>query len=302
MTKCVFVIRSDSPYDDKPEIHYQFPAQYLGRAAPSEGDWILYYEPVKAGARGYHAAAKVERIVPDPTKAKHFLALIEPGSYVTFERDVPFRVGGELVERGVLNDQGAISGRAQSAVRPISDEDFNRIVGIGLPDQPEILPRTGSIVVEDQVAFDVPRDRTLVLSSRAIRDRAFRKRVLEAYDGRCALTGLKLINGGGRAEAEAAHIKSVEAHGPDIITNGIALSGTVHWMFDRGLISLTDDLEILLSSKINDRDAVNNLLNNSGRARLPENPAWRPHPRYLGWHRERFEGKTPPLPIPTSIR
>jgi putative restriction endonuclease len=286
MTRGVFVIRSDSPYDDQPEIHYQFPAQYLSRASQFVGDWILYYEPIRGGARGYHAAAKVRQIVPDPSRAAHYLALIEPGDYLTFERDVPFRMSGQLVERGVLNDQGQISGRAQSAVRPISDEDFNRILAIGLPDEPELLPRSGALVAEDQTPFDAPRNRALVLNSRAIRDRAFRKRVLEAYDCRCALTGFKIINGGGRVEAEAAHIKSVEANGPDIITNGIALSGTVHWMFDRGLISLTDNLEILLSGKINDVEGVRKIINPSGRASLPANPAWRPHPRYLSWHRE----------------
>ena len=286
MSQGVFVIRSDSPYDDQPEVHYQFPAQYLSRASQFVGDWILYYEPIKGGARGYFAAAKVEQIVPDPTRSAHFLALIEPGSYLTFEQDVPFRVQGELVERGVLNNQGGISGRAQSAVRPISSDDFNRIVAIGVPDEPDLLPRSGAFLAEEHAPFEAPRDRALVLSSRAIRDRAFRKRVLEAYDCRCALTGLKFINGGGRAEAEAAHIRSVEANGPDIITNGIALSGTVHWMFDRGLISLSDDLEILLSSKINDIDGVRKIINPDGAARLPKNEAWRPHPRYLNWHRE----------------
>lgn len=284
--KGVFVIRSDSPYDDWPEVQYQFPAQYLSRASQFVGDWILYYEPVKAGARGYHAAAQVQQIVPDPTRAAHYLALIEPGSYATFAEDVPFRIDGELVERGVLNKEGRISGRAQSAVRPISSEDFNRIVSVGLPDEAQLLPRAGSFVAEEQAPYEIERDRALLLSSRALRDRAFRKRVLEAYDCRCALTGFRFINGGGRAEAEAAHIKSVEANGPDIITNGIALSGTVHWMFDRGLISLSDNLEILLSRKINDIEGVRKIINSDGFAHLPKHAEWRPHPRYLSWHRE----------------
>src|SRR5438067_180145 len=290
MTKGVFVIRSDSPYDDQPEVHYQFPAQYPTRAAQFAGDWVLYYEPVKAGVRGYHAAAKVQQVAPDPTRPQHYLALIEPGTYLTFEQDVPFRVAGELVERGILNDQGVISGRAQAAVRPISSEDFNRIVALGLPDEPDILPRSGAFLAEDQSPYELERDRVPMLGSRAVRDRAFRMRVLEAYDCRCALTGLRFINGGGRAEAEAAHIKSVEANGPDIVTNGIALSGTVHWMFDRGLVSLSDDLEILISRKINDIDGVRKLINPDGVARLPTNHAWRPHPRYLSWHREQCFG------------
>src|SRR5439155_8351352 len=163
------------PYDDQPEVHYQFPAQYLSRAAQFVGDWILYYEPVKGGARGYHAAAKIEQIAPDPTLNAHFLAVIEPGTYLTFENDVPFRVDGQLVERGVLNERGDISGRAQSAVRPISNEDFNRIVGLALPDEPELLPRAGTFFAEEQAPYEAERDRTLVLSSRAVRDRAFRK-------------------------------------------------------------------------------------------------------------------------------
>lgn len=294
MARGVFLIRSDAPYDDQPEIHYQFPSQYLSRASRFVGDWIIYYEPVKAGPRGYHAAAMIQKIVPDPTKPAHFLALVEPGSYATFERDVPFRLNGELVERGVLNDAGAISGRAQSAVRPISNIDFNWIVSLGMPDESELLPRTGAFVAEEQAPFE--QDRAIVLTSRKARDRAFRTRVLEAYDCRCALTGLKFINGGGRPEAQAAHIKSVEAKGPDIVTNGIALSGTVHWMFDRGLISLSDDLGILLSSKINDIDGVRKIINSNGRAHFAENPAWRPHPRYLSWHREKcFE--RPEIPV-----
>lgn len=285
MAKGVFLIRADSIYDDRPEERYQFPSQYLSRASQLVDDWIVYFEPVKAGRRGYHAVAKVSRITPDPTGTGMYLALIEPGSYLPLELEVPFRVEGEVVERGVLNEQSKISGRAQSAVRPLSDSDFNRIVALGIPET-EILPLTSTGVAEEQAPFDVPRDRELMLTSRVIRDRVFRTKILEAYDCRCALTGLKFINGGGRAEAQAAHIKSVEAHGPDIVTNGLALSGTVHWMFDRGLVSLTDDLGILLSSRINDIEGVRKIINPSGRAHLPKHTDWRPHPRYLAWHRE----------------
>ena len=135
-------------------------------------------------------------------------------------------------------------------------------------------------------AMDAERERVAFYSSRIIRDRVFRKIVLDAYDCRCAITGHRFINGGGRAEVQAAHIKPVEANGPDIITNGIALSGTAHWMFDRGLISLSDDLEVLVSRQVNDVESVWGLVNKSRRATVPGNPAHRPHPSYLAWHRE----------------
>ncbi len=97
---------------------------------------------------------------------------------------------------------------------------------------------------------------------------------------------MRLINGGGRAETEAAHIMSVEAGGPDTVANGIALSGTVHWMFDRGLIALSDGGDILLSAKINDVASVEKLIYPDRQARLPAHANLRPHSRYLAWHRE----------------
>ncbi len=131
-----------------------------------------------------------------------------------------------------------------------------------------------------------PVERATALVSRTVRDRQFRKRVLDAYEDRCALTGMKLINGGGRVETQAAHIMGVEHKGPDRVENGIALSGTVHWMFDRGLIALSDAGDILLSRKINNVDGVTKLLHPDRRARLPAREALRPHPRFLAWRRE----------------
>lgn len=297
MARGVFLHREDSGYDDHPEIRYQFPKQYLSRASQFVGDWIIYYEPRRGPTgKGYFSVARVERIIPDPSAHGMYLALIEPNSYLPFERPVPFSGPEGVVERGVLNELGNISGRAQAAVRPVSLEDFNRILDLGIPDELPLLPRAGSpaeapfgsVVREEQAPFglDVERERVAAYSSRLLRDRVFRRIVLDAYDSRCAITGLKFINGGGRAEVEAAHIKPVEHHGPDIITNGIALSGTAHWMFDRGLISLSDDLEVLVSRQVNDVEGVWSLVNKSRRAAVPGNPAHRPHPSYLAWHRE----------------
>ncbi|KQW78472.1 hypothetical protein ASE32_34550 [Ensifer sp. Root231] len=55
------------------------------------------------------------------------LALIEPGSYLDFINQVQFSGTEGEVESGVLNEEGRISGKAQSAVRPIWSADFNRI-------------------------------------------------------------------------------------------------------------------------------------------------------------------------------
>ena len=294
MTFCVFMHRSDSIYDDSPTEQYQFPKQYLSRAEGSVGDWIVYLEPTKvAETRGYFAIARVQQIISDPKAPGMYLALIEPGSYLDFARPVPFSDEDGPVEQGLLNESGKLSGRAQSAVRPISPQDFQRIIERGLDDSEPLLPRADAPLSLQGLAenpapfvFEQQRERIQLLTSRPIRDRMFRKLVLRAYNERCAITGFKLINGGGRAEVEAAHIRPVEANGPDVVHNGLALSGTAHWMFDRGLISLGDDLEILISRQINDMDRVRNFINSSGFAFSPERSSDRPHPRYLDWHRQ----------------
>ena len=290
----VFLHRTDSIYDDVPSERYQFPKQYLSRARECEGDWIVYLEPSKVrDTKGYFAVAKVQEIVRDPSQPEMYLAIIEPGTYLDFGDPVPFRVNNEVIERGVLNDKGNISGRAQAALRTLSDADFSSIIKLGLGTEDGFLPRTGDSLEVPGFAdrlelFDhVPvRERVDQITNRVIRDRNFRKSVVTAYGERCAITGLRLINGRGRAEVEAAHIRPVEHNGPDIVSNGIALSGTAHWMFDRGLVGLADDLTVLISRQANDPDAVSAMINPTGKLIAPKRAVNRPRLEFVAWHRE----------------
>jgi putative restriction endonuclease len=195
-------------------------------------------------------------------------------------------VNGEPVERDLAN--------AQASVRPLSHSDFARIISLGLPDE-DFLPRSDDDILDDnrvrehQMPFEVERPIVESLVSKPFRDRAFRRAIMQAYDGRCAVTGWKLVNGGGRLEAQAAHIRPVEHGGPDSVRNGLALSGTAHWMFDRGLIGFRDDLDIIVHRKVNDREGVEAIINSTGKLKAPEIESYRPHPKFLSWHRE-FHG------------
>ncbi|UIP05576.1 HNH endonuclease [Erythrobacter sp. SDW2] len=284
MTFGVFMHKDGSIYDDIPEAHYQFPKIYLSRAQQMVGDWVVYREPVKLPqSKGFFAVAKVEKIIPDPVEPDRYRALIEEGSFLPFEPTVPHMVDGQPVERDLAN--------AQAAVRPLSNSDFRRIISLGLPED-DTLPRIGELEtpnrVQDnpQMPFEIERPIVQTLLNRPFRDRAFRRAVLYAYDGRCAVTGWKLVNGGGRLEAEAAHIRPVEHGGPDSLRNGLALSGTAHWMFDRGLIGLTDSLDIMVSRQVNDPSSVEAIINPTRKAIVPTRESERPHPQFLAWHRE----------------
>jgi putative restriction endonuclease len=126
--------------------------------------------------------------------------------------------------------------------------------------------------------------------ARPFRDAAFATAVKAAYDNTCAITGLKILNGGGRPEVQAAHIRPVASLGPDSVRNGLALSGTLHWMFDRGLISLDADNAVLMAR---DRvpEEVQHLIGPDRNLRPPARPEFHPHPQFLEYHREHvFKG------------
>jgi putative restriction endonuclease len=62
-------------------------------------------------------------------------------------------------------------------------------------------------------------------------------------------------------------------------------SGTMHWMFDRGLISIDDDYKVLTAGRAVP-DTVKRLIDPEGRLRLPSRPEDRPHPQFLRYHRD----------------
>ena len=97
------------------------------------------------------------------------------------------------------------------------------------------------------------RQKIVASISRYSRDANFRKKVLSAYDNRCAVTRaqLKLV--------DAAHILPVPSEeSSDHVTNGIALSPTIHRAFDNGLIYVDERYVMRLNEeKVGELKAVN---------------------------------------------
>jgi putative restriction endonuclease len=301
VANAIFTTQAAPAYDDIPEVKYHFPKRYLGRVEQTVGDWIIYYEPRRAdgmesnrdGRQVYYAMARVLRIEQDATRGDHYYAYV--ADYVEFPEPVSFRLDGRLLESSVRNADGSVNpGSFINAIRLLQRQEFEMIRRLGMLPTLEdssatgMPPMTDLAVAETQTDYAGPRDDMLV--SRPVRDAAFSRVVRRAYDRTCAMTGLKLINGGGRCEIEAAHIKPVEDDGPDSPRNGIALSRTVHWLFDRGFLSIADDGAILLA-RSGVPDPVQRLLNPDRRILLPANSILAPHRVFLRYHRERkFKG------------
>jgi putative restriction endonuclease len=258
------------------------------------GDLIVYYEPRRTegphsttGRQAYFAVARVLRVEPDPRLPGHYYASVD--EFLEFDRPVPFREGQHYYEQGLMKADGSTNkGAFGRAVRPLGDAEFEAILHAGFSRELEAWERSSG-VAEPPVAYaERPISKQVIM--RPFRDDAFRRRVRQAYANTCAVSGLRLINGGGRPEVQAAHIQPVADHGPDSVRNGIALTGTVHWLFDRGLISVDDDYRILLARTGVPED-LGRLIHPNRQLRLPPRPEWRPHASYLKWHREHvFKG------------
>jgi len=292
--KGIFTTKPISSYNDLPEIRYHFPQTYLNQVQRTVGDWIVYYEPRRSsaepssrgGRQGYFATARVVRVEQDTRATGLYYAYVD--EYLEFDSIAPFSIGGRYFETALRKADGTTSkGAFGRAVRLIGDEEYQFILDYGFAlgvegENADLIHDDGSLVEEGQQTL-----RPSLITSRLFRDRAFAKKIASAYDFACAMTGLKLINGGGRPEIEAAHIRPVgaEHHGPDSTRNGLALSRTFHWLFDRGVISIADDYKIILVEK-SVPDQLKHLLLPEGRIRVPDDPLSRPHQQFLRYHRE----------------
>ena len=299
MPQAVFTTKVNPAYDDLPEQRYHFPRTYLNAARAALGDWIVYYEPRRTsadlssagGRQSYFATALLEDIQPDSRRDNHYYAYVK--DYLEFDRPVPFREGDHYYESKLRKVDGSTNkGQFGRAVRLLRDGEYSLILAAGF--EPKTGDQERGLVVHEGDFGDEPllRDRPFVqqISYRPFRDRVFAKGVKRAYENTCAISGLRILNGGGRAEAQAAHIRPVKDDGPDSVRNGLALSATVHWMFDRGLISIDDDYSLLLK-KASIPESALALINSERRVRLPAQPRDYPHRRFLQFHRRHvFKG------------
>lgn len=138
-------------------------------------------------------------------------------------------------------------------------------------------------------AFGDERTTTEVISIRKARDRAFRNKVLDQYDFRCAFTGRRFISplSNKTVGLDAAHIVPVHLNGSDHPANGLPLTKELHWAFDRGLIGVGDDRAILVPGRVASLEGNEFLRDLNGTPiREAKSPALRVMDEAIKWHRE----------------
>ncbi|RMQ47074.1 hypothetical protein ALQ04_100821 [Pseudomonas cichorii] len=95
--------------------------------------------------------------------------------------------------------------------------------------------------LETQGVFDPTdiidaRKRTLSSIVRRQGQKSFRKKLLKAYEGQCAVTGCSI-----EALLEAAHIVPYQGADTNVVSNGLLLRADIHTLFDLGLVWVNPD-------------------------------------------------------------
>ncbi|QJU60432.1 hypothetical protein HL653_03635 [Sphingomonas sp. AP4-R1] len=106
----------------------------------------------------------------------------------------------------------------------------------------------------------------------------FRRELLRAYGGRCAITRCAV-----EPILEAAHIRPYLGKETNVVCNGLLLRADLHTLFDLGLITIDGSLRVVVDLRL-----VGSTYGKLAgkKLRLPHGKADRPSVQALAWHRE----------------
>lgn len=183
----------------------------------------------------------------------------------------------ELIKYNVMAGFDEDSFRTILANPKLIDDIASKIIQDNFPEtlQEELFVRFG---------FEVTSSKS--------RDPEFRKKVLRAYNYKCAVCGFDLAMDTIPIALEAAHIKWKQFLGPCEVSNGIALCSIHHKALDRGAITLNSELKIKVSSAVTGGELVERLIwDFEGKPiQLPRDSYQYPAESMVEWHvREVFK-------------
>jgi putative restriction endonuclease len=122
-----------------------------------------------------------------------------------------------------------------------------------------------------------------------LRGSLFKREVPRVYDHRCAISGMRIVATANIQMVDACHIMPFAESHDDTISNGIALSPSLHRAFDRGLISISSNHRVLVSDAFHEVAGDHGIRRFAGRELLlPNDKTYWPGQVNLEWHRGRF--------------
>lgn len=214
------------------------------------------------------------------------LASIDPALKARGIRGLP---GASALDREVWHDFQTNA----DTLGPQSEEAFRSLFGARDADEVDVVAREGVRVrhAKQLKAPDGPTEQSALVKARR-GQQFFRQMILNAFDGRCCVTGIPV-----RELLVASHILPwgefpAERLNPE---NGLCLSRLHDAAFDQGLVSFDDDYRLVLSRELKahlPQPALEqNFAAQAGkRLTMPQEPPFPSHD-FLGYHRRNvFKG------------
>lgn len=255
-----------------------FEHKYGPTVSAAKDGLVIYYAARTTRSGGeYFAVGRIGDLLPHPGSSGHLMALVT--EYGTFPANVRAFGEGHDYEHSLFGYNWR--SMVMRTIRPIPDDQALAILGDA---SPVSSPAAGFSEPEHSAYLPFRGVETFTRLSRWL---GLRHRCLAVYDYRCSFTGTGLRDGRGNFEVDCCHVRPVADGGPDTISNTVLLNKTMHWAYDHFLVSLEDDFRFLVSDHLDPRYKVS--LNESGFARVPADPDFRPAVGYLRWHRAKFE-------------
>ena len=123
---------------------------------------------------------------------------------------------------------------------------YPSFTGYRAPHKPFLLLFIMDLTNEHAVEWKEPEGQ----EETRVRDQGFRRAIVNLYDHRCALCGIRMLTPEGHTVVEAAHIVQWNESHNDLPTNGMALCRLCHWSFDEGLMSVGNRYEVFVSGRV----------------------------------------------------
>lgn len=120
-----------------------------------------------------------------------------------------------------------------------------------------------------------------------LRGGVFKREIPKIYNNTCCISGMRIDSTINISMIDACHIVPFSESYDDTITNGIALCPNLHRAFDRGLISINNNYQVIISdSKIFKEETGDYGIRRfeGKQILLPENDYYYPSLNNLEWH------------------
>ncbi len=190
----------------------------------------------------------------------------------------------------VLRDQGA-QGEFDPDVMAALQADPSLLIQIAWRLLVTNFPETYFIPICAAVGLDLVLPVEPAVAPRAARSARFRDHVIRAYDHACAFcgyAGMEVLGGIGLQPVglAAAHVHWHAYHGPDVVTNGMALCEMHHRLFDRGLLGINEQRRVIVSPNFSAKDDRSRALVLGLELREPRTSPDSVADTHFAWHRQ----------------